>query len=109
MNDFSALSVSFSGELLKKILPSKKLANKRGFMKGVIEGHDEEVDPAIQKRLEEFLKAKVGKNIELVYEKNPGITAGHRVTVGDLQLDATLENQLNKFKQDIISSRNIRG
>lgn len=82
---------------------------KRGFMKGVIEGHDEEVDPSIQKRLEEFLKAKVGKNIELVYEKNPEITAGHRVTVGDLQLDATLENQLNKFKQDIISSRNIRG
>lgn len=82
---------------------------KRGFMKGTIEGHDETMDPAIQARLISYLREKVGKNIELNYEQNPGITAGHRVTVGDLQLDATLENQLNKFKQDIISSKNIRG
>jgi len=82
---------------------------KRGFMKGTIEGSEENVDPAIQNRLMNYLKEKVGKNIELIYVQNTDIAAGHRVTVGDLQLDATLENQLNKFKQDIISSKNIRG
>ncbi len=83
--------------------------SKRGFMKGIIEGSDDVVDPLIQNRLMSYLKEKVGKNIELVYQQNSEIAAGHRVTVGDLQLDATLENQLNKFKQDIISSKNIRG
>lgn len=83
--------------------------SKRGFMKGIIEGPDETVDPAIQNRLMNYLKEKVGKNIELGYQQNTEIAAGHRVTVGDLQLDATLENQLNKFKNEIISSKNIRG
>lgn len=77
---------------------------KKGFLRGVIEGREDQVDPEVEKKIFAFLKEKLGKEPVLNYEKNEKVTAGFRVTVEDLQLDATLDNQLNKLKSEILNS-----
>ena len=76
---------------------------RRGFIKGTIEGGDTQIDPAFQAKIETFLKAKLGKVPTLNYVQNTNVSAGYKVTVNDLQLDASLDNQLNQFKQSILS------
>lgn len=76
---------------------------RKGFMRGTIEGTDENIDPAFKAKIENFLKAKLGREPHLEYVKNANLTAGYKVTVEDLQLDASLDNQLEKFKQSILS------
>lgn len=76
---------------------------RKGFMKGVIEGTDSQVDPAFKAKIEGFLKKKFGREPHLDYVQNSNISAGYKVTVEDLQLDASLDNQLEQFKQSILS------
>lgn len=76
----------------------------KGFMRGKIEGVSDEVDHSFAEKMTHFLSQKLGKEIKLSYEKNNEMTAGYRVTVGDLQLDASLDNQLNKFKETVLNS-----
>jgi F-type H+-transporting ATPase subunit delta len=77
---------------------------EKGFMRGTIEGANVDVDPEFQKQMTEYLAKKVNKKTILEYKQNEKITAGYRVTLEDLQLDATLDNQLNKFKQSVLNS-----
>lgn len=76
---------------------------RRGFIKGTIEGQEADIDPAFKAKIETFLKEKLGKLPTLNYVQNNNVSAGYKVTVNDLQLDASLDNQLNKFKQSILS------
>jgi F-type H+-transporting ATPase subunit delta len=76
---------------------------RKGFMRGVIEGSDAQIDPAFKSKIESFLKNKLGRQPHLEYVKNNNISAGYKVTVEDLQLDASLDNQLEQFKQSILS------
>ncbi len=76
---------------------------RKGFLKGTIEGQETEIDPALKLQIETFLKAKLGKIPSLSYVQNNNVSAGYKVTVNDLQLDASLDNQLNQFKQSILS------
>jgi len=76
---------------------------RKGFMRGTIEGTDEVIDPAFKAKIESFLKSKLGREPHLEYVKNANLTAGYKVTVEDLQLDASLDNQLEQFKQSILS------
>ncbi|MGE3608842.1 MAG: FoF1 ATP synthase subunit delta [Bacteriovoracaceae bacterium] len=76
---------------------------RKGFMKGVIEGSDVQIDPAFKAKIESFLKGKLGREPHLTYIQNKNLSAGYKVTVEDLQLDASLDNQLEKFKQSILS------
>jgi F-type H+-transporting ATPase subunit delta len=76
----------------------------KGFMRGTIEGVLDDVDAKFSEKMTKFLSEKIGKDIKLRYEKNKEMTAGYRVTVGDLQLDASLDNQLNKFKETVLNS-----
>jgi F-type H+-transporting ATPase subunit delta len=77
--------------------------HQKGFLRGTIEGCTDIADDEFTMEIKKYLEAKVGKKIELNYEKNDNITAGYRVTVEDLQLDATLDNQLNKLKESILN------
>lgn len=77
--------------------------DRRGFIKGTIEGYGEEIDPAFKEKITAFLKEKLGRTPHLEYKTNANMTAGYRVTVEDLQLDASLDNQLEQFKQSILS------
>lgn len=76
----------------------------KGFMRGTIEGVTNEVDASFAEKMTQYLSKKIGKEIKLNYKKNDEMTAGYRVTVGDLQLDASLDNQLNKFKETVLNS-----
>lgn len=78
--------------------------HKKGFMRGVIEGREEQIDKAFEEKIFSFLKQKLGTEPVLKYEKNEKLTAGYRVTVEDLQLDATLDNQLKQLKSEILNS-----
>lgn len=76
---------------------------RRGFIKGTIEGNDAQIDEGFKKRIETYLKTKLGREPHLDYVQNDNITAGYKVTVEDLQLDASIDTQLDQFKQSILS------
>ena len=76
---------------------------RKGFMRGTIEGSDAQIDAGFKTKIEAFLKTKFGKEPHLDYVQNNKISAGYKVTVEDLQLDASLDNQLEQFKQSILS------
>jgi F-type H+-transporting ATPase subunit delta len=76
--------------------------DRKGFIKGTIEGPGVEIDPVFKSKIENFLKNKLGKAPHLQYVNNNNLTAGYKVTVEDLQLDASLDNQLEQFKQSIL-------
>lgn len=78
--------------------------HEKGFLRGTIEGAEDDVDAAFREKITNYLKGKVNKDCKLDYVKNGNITAGYRVTVEDLQLDASLDNQLNKFKETVLNS-----
>ena len=77
--------------------------HKKGFLKGVIESADGTVDEGIKKQLLELMKKKLNANIELSVKTNSRITAGYKVTVGELQVDATIDNQLEQLKRQILA------
>src|SRR5690606_19329804 len=78
--------------------------HKRGFLRGTVEGAEDAPNAAFVEKIKTYLQQKVGKDIQLSYTKNQEIAAGYRVTVEDLQLDATLENQLNQFKDTVLNA-----
>lgn len=75
----------------------------KGFLKGTIEGSEDSLDQSVIKQMTAFLKERLGKEPVLKYIKNESISAGYRVTIEDLQMDASLDYQLEKFKQSVIS------
>jgi F-type H+-transporting ATPase subunit delta len=76
---------------------------RKGFIKGVIEGSGVQIDAVFKSKIESFLENKLGRKPHLDYVQNSNLSAGYRVTVDDLQLDASLDNQLEQFKQSILS------
>ncbi len=76
---------------------------RKGFLKGTIEGADAQIDAKIVDQMKSFLKQRLGKEPQLAYKQNTNLSAGYRITVEDLQLDATLDHQLDQFKQSVIS------
>lgn len=77
--------------------------HKSGFLRGTIEGADDTVDEEFKNKMKSYLKDKLGINAELTYKKNNKVTAGYKVSVDDLQLDASLDNQLNRFKESVLN------
>ena len=77
--------------------------NNRGFLRGTIEGSEEAIPADIKEKLKAYLKSKLGREPILDYKKSENVSAGYRVTVEDLQLDASLENQLEKFKESVLN------
>ena len=78
--------------------------HKKGFMRGTIEGRDSEISQEYITKVQSYLKDKLGLNPQLKYVQNEKIAAGVRVTVEDYQLDASLDKQLDKFKESIINN-----
>lgn len=78
--------------------------HRRGFLRGTIEGGEETVSNDVLEKMKKFLKEKLNKEVTLSYVKSDNVTAGYRVTVEDLQLDASLEEQLEKFKTSVLNA-----
>ena len=77
--------------------------HNRGFLRGTIEGSEETIPADIKEKLKVYLQNKLGREPILEYKKSANVSAGYRVTVEDLQLDASLENQLEKFKDSVLN------
>jgi F-type H+-transporting ATPase subunit delta len=71
---------------------------RKGFLRGTIEGFEESISPELKEKIKSQLKKQLGKEPSLTYIKNNNITAGYKITVEDLQLDASVDNQLQQFK-----------
>ncbi len=78
--------------------------HNKGFLRGTIEGSEDQIPESVKNELKNYLKSKIGREPVLNYTTNKDISAGYRITVEDLQLDATLENQLEKFKDSVLNS-----
>jgi F-type H+-transporting ATPase subunit delta len=78
--------------------------HKKGFLRGTIEGNGDAIPLDVKEKLKSYLQKKLGREAILEYTKNENVSAGYRVTVEDLQLDASLENQLEKFKESVLNS-----
>lgn len=78
--------------------------HKKGFLRGTIEGSEESIPSDVKEKLKSYLQAKLGRETILEYKKCENVSAGYRVTVEDLQLDASLENQLEQFKDSVLNS-----
>lgn len=75
----------------------------KGFIRGIIEGSADSISEDYKNRLIATLKSNLGgKTPVLDYEVNENITAGYKVTVGDYQLDATVDNQLKDFRNSVL-------
>jgi F-type H+-transporting ATPase subunit delta len=77
--------------------------HKKGFIRGTIEGSDDEIPAAFMEKIKSYLSQQLKIEPQLKYEKTDKVSAGYRVTVEDLQLDASLENQLDKLKNSIFN------
>jgi F-type H+-transporting ATPase subunit delta len=78
--------------------------HKKGFLRGTIEGNEEQISEEVKNKLKIYLQKKLGKEAVLTYIQNDSVTAGYRVTVEDLQLDASIDHQLENFKESVLNS-----
>lgn len=78
--------------------------HNKGFLRGTIEGSEESIPADVKEKLKAYLQQKLGKEAVLEYKKSANVAAGYRVKVEDLMLDASLENQLDQFKTEILNS-----
>lgn len=78
--------------------------HNKGFLRGTIEGSEDSIPADVKEKLKAYLQQKLGKEAILEYKKSETVTAGYRVTVEDLMLDASLENQLDQFKNSVLNS-----
>ena len=78
--------------------------HRKGFLRGTIEGAEASIPDDVKNKLKSYLQQKLGKEAILEYKQSNNVTAGYKVTVEDLQLDASLENQLEKFKESVLKS-----
>jgi F-type H+-transporting ATPase subunit delta len=77
---------------------------EKGFLNGMIQGSTDTISDEEKAKLVNEMKKFVGnKEMKFKYEKNEELTAGYRLTVNDMQLDATVDTQLEKFKNSVLS------
>ncbi len=110
LSDLTKLSMQFLVEekrinllplLVKEVIVLDD--DRKGFLRGTIEGSEEKINPESQEKIEKYIKTKISQSVTLSYKQNKMISAGYKVTVDDLQLDASLDHQLEKFKQSILT------
>jgi F-type H+-transporting ATPase subunit delta len=78
--------------------------HKKGFLRGTIEGNESQISEEVKNKLKSYLQNKLGKEAVLTYVQSESVSAGYKVTVEDLQLDASLDHQLENFKESVLNS-----
>ena len=77
--------------------------HEKGFLRGVIEGSADTISDEYKNKLMDAIKKELGgKEPILQYKQNNKVTAGYKVTVEDLQVDASVDNQLKHFKDSVL-------
>ena len=75
-----------------------------GFITGIVEGSEESPDNEVIEKLKAHIEKELKQIAKLDYKQNDKITTGYKITCGDLQLDATLENQFDRLRKDILAN-----
>lgn len=76
---------------------------EKGFLRGEILGSESDLSEGHKEKLLASIKKYIGdKKPILTYKQSDEVTAGYKVKIEDLQLDASLDNQLKHFKESII-------
>lgn len=79
--------------------------HERGFLRGTIEGSSDSISEEEKNKLLAKLKKYTGDNKIIVdYKKSEDISAGYKVTLDNLQLDASVDGQLENLKNDILNN-----
>ncbi len=87
--------------IFKEIIVKDDL--EKGFLRGTIVGSANDISDDHKEKLLSAMKKYIGdKKPILTYKKTDDVTAGYKVTIEDLQLDATVDNELKHFKESII-------
>ncbi|MCY4523828.1 MAG: F0F1 ATP synthase subunit delta, partial [Halobacteriovoraceae bacterium] len=82
---------------------AKKLADdKKGVVHGEIEGIERSLSENVRKKLVGYLERHLKKKVIFNYSVNNKITSGYRVVVDDLQLDASVDKQLDIFEESLL-------
>ena len=80
--------------------------HEKGFLRGTIEGSTDSISDDHKNQLLANLKKHLGgKEPVLEYKKSNSVTAGYKVTVEDLQIDASVDNQLKNFKDSVLGEQ----
>lgn len=74
----------------------------KGFLGAVIEGKEEAISSDLVNRLTKYVEKKIGVTPKFTYKQNKSLSAGNKVTAGDLQLDTTIDHQLDLLKDSIL-------
>lgn len=74
---------------------------RKGFLRGVVEGENEP-ETSVLNKLKEYFSKKLGKEILLSYQKRDDLTAGYRATVEGMQVDVSVDHQLENLKKEIL-------
>lgn len=78
-----------------------------GFLRGVLEvskAQEEASFTKLSEKIKSYLERELNKKIKLERRNNTNNMAGYRATVGDYQLDASLNRQLGRFKGSIFNA-----
>lgn len=81
------------------------LGKKSGHIKGIIESSHKDLDSEVGKLFKKYIKSKINLDVDFEHKTNPSVSAGYRVTVEDLQLDTTLDYQLDMLKDSIVGDK----
>ena len=76
--------------------------HEKGFIRGTIEGKEQKLGVEEQNLIENHLRKKLEKKPILNYEHVEKLTAGFKITVEDLQLDASIDSQFESLKKSIL-------
>lgn len=77
---------------------------EKGFLRGTIEGDTDKISEEHKnKLLGEIRKYITGKEMKFEYKKNEKLTAGYKLTVDDIQIDASVDKQFDRFKNSVLS------
>lgn len=75
---------------------------EHGIIRGVIEGSQDTLADNDRDKISAYLMKKIGRKPELSYQKSQNVLAGVRVYAEDLQFDASIDYQLEQFKQSLL-------
>ena len=70
---------------------------QKNRVRGIVEGSGDSIDESSLKTIQIFLESSLDKRILLKYRRAE-LTVGFRITVGDYHIDASVDHQLNRFK-----------
>ena len=79
----------------------------KGVVHGNVEGASASIGNDVKKKLVHYLEGYLKKKVILNYLTNNKITSGYRVVVEDLQLDASVDRQLDIFEESLLEGERM--